>query len=353
MEKTFKEIQYDHQYEVTQNHPEWFDNDGCFGTFRKKTYRFVLKDCMNNLYEPLRTTVRESPLNVLRYFKENGIGWWSGARPSNHLCSSQISCINHLFPLRYDHDAVLSIANGVAAMAEEDPFEDVLEIGGDKVMPGFIAFELVSSKDYLNEANNGVLSRGAQCTSVDAAIVVKRQDKVYILPIEWKFVEEYHRDDKSRNVFSRKENEWHNSGDERIRRYFESGLVPGSEQIMFENGQNPHGTVFFQEPFYQLMRQTLWAEQVIKEKDAFFHGASDYIHVHVVPDANTTLRDKTYRKVDWDNGKGMIATWKENLRHPEKYVCIDPKKLFEGIVGDEVLSARYSDLLKYLETRYW
>ena len=75
--------------------------------------------------------------------------------------------------------------------------------------------------------------------------------------------------------------------------------------------------------------------------------------MHVVPDANTTLRDKTYSKVDWDNGKGMIATWKANLKHPEKYVCIDPKKLFRGIIGDEVLSARYSNLLKYIETRYW
>ena len=51
--------------------------------------------------------------------------------------------------------------------------------------------------------------------------------------------------------------------------------------------------------------------------------------------------------------KGMIATWKANLKHPEKYVCIDPKKLFKGIIEDDVLSARYSNLLKYLETRYW
>ena len=49
----------------------------------------------------------------------------------------------------------------------------------------------------------------------------------------------------------------------------------------------------------------------------------------------------------------MIATWKANLKHPEKYVCIDPKKLFKGIIEDDVLSARYSNLLKYLETRYW
>lgn len=353
MLKSFKQVQYEHQYQVSRDHPEWFGNDKCWGVFRKKKYQFVLKDCMNNLYTELRTKEKESPMNALRYFKENGIGWWSGAKPSAHMCSSQIACVNHLFPIRYDHTAVLALANSAAKEAGEQPFDEVLEIGGDKCMPGYIAFEVITSTDYLNEAKDGTLSRGSQCTSVDAAILAKRGNDIIILPIEWKFVEEYNRDDKSRNIFNKRENAWHNSGDERIRRYFKSGLVSNSAQIKYNSDQDPHGSVFFQEPFYQLMRQTLWAEQLIKNKDSLFLGAVDYIHVHVVPEANTTLRDRVYRKESWDTGKGMIDTWKANLTNPDKYLCIDPKVLFSGIREDKSLAEKYSDLLCYLEARYW
>jgi len=349
MTKSFKKIQYDHQCDVCKEHPDWFGYDKCFGTFRKKTYSFVLKSCMNNLFEELRTKDKENPMNVLRYFRENGIGWWSGAKPSGHMCSSQISCINHLFPLRYDRKAVLTLANSVAG---DNPFDDVLEVGGDKSMPGYIAFEVVTSKDYLNEAREGNLSRGSQCTSVDAAILAKRNDDVVVIPIEWKFVEEYNRDDKSKNIFDKKEKVWHYSGDKRIENYFSSGLVPNSKQIVFNDEQAIKGSVFFQEPFYQLMRQTLWAEQVVLNKDEYFHGASDYIHVHVVPEANTTLRNKAYKEV-WDKGEGMVSTWKDNLTNPDKYVCIDQQKLFSGIVNDKDLSSQYAALLKYLKERYW
>lgn len=353
MTESFKEIQYDHQSEVCKAHPEWFNNDECFGTFRGKPYKFILRDNMNNLYEGLRTSDKNNPLNVLRYFRENGIGWWSGAKPSGHMCSSQISCVNHLFPIRYDRSAVLALANSVAREAGEQPFDDVLEMGGDRSMPGYIAFEVITSRDYLNEAKDGKLSRGSQCTSVDAAILAVRRDKVYILPVEWKFVEEYNHEDKSKNFFDRKENKWVYSGNERIRRYFKSGLVPDSEQIKLDDWLEIPGSVFFQEPFYQLMRQTLWAEQVVANNDEFFKGASDYIHVHVVPEANTTLRDRHYQNVSWDKGEGMVATWKANLRNPEKYVCIDQKKLFEGIIDNKDLSSKYADLLTYLEERYW
>ncbi|MGM9745002.1 MAG: hypothetical protein ACI3Y3_07370, partial [Candidatus Cryptobacteroides sp.] len=46
------------------------------------------------------------------------------------------------------------------------------EICGNKITA--YNFEL-TRKDYLNEAKDGELSRGSQCTSVDAAIVVKRE----------------------------------------------------------------------------------------------------------------------------------------------------------------------------------
>lgn len=204
----------------------------------------------------------------------------------------------------------MAIANAVAG---DVPFDDVLEVGGDDFLPGYISFEVVSSKDYLNEAKGGGLTRGSQCTSIDAVIIAKRKKEIVLLPIEWKFVE---------------------------------------KSAQLKNVDDPHGSIYFQEPYYQLMRQTLWAEQVLEHDDTVVKGAEDYIHVHVVPKENINLLNRKY-KADWDNRHGMVANWKAMLNNPEKYLCIDPKDLFAGLRSDKNLADRYSGLLQYLEARYW
>lgn len=351
MKETFKQRQYKYQSTVVKEHPEWFGYDKLGGVFRKKNYDFVLwaKAKRNNLFKSIR-----GDESVVRYFNKNGISWWGGIVPSNHLCSSQIACVNHLYLIREDPDAVLALANGIAAKAIGDKhfFDGVLIVGGDeKFRPGYISFEVVTSKDYLHESKSedGSLTRGSQCTSVDAAILATRGKEVWLLPIEWKFVEEYNREDKSQNVKEKETGNLILCGDERIRRYFESGLVSSSDNLIYAD---PHGSIYFQEPYYQLMRQTLWAEQVIKNKDKFFAGANEYLHVHVVPEANDTLRARKYR-ASWDNGKGMVENWKSNLKHPEKYICIDPEDMFAVLCEDEQLSRKYSELIEYLNVRYW
>lgn len=345
--KSFKERQYDYQYDVAHTYPDWFNGDKCGGIFRSRQglpdARFILNDGNNNLYKDIR-------YKVIDYFEKNKIGWWAGKEPSGHMCSSQIACLNHLFPFRHNPQAVLALANAIAG---ENYFDDVQEVGGDSFDPGYIAFEVVTSKDYLFESNNKkhTLSRGSQCTSIDALIMAKRKDSVFLLPIEWKFAEEYGRDDKSRNP--KKEGKESKSGDKRIRSYFDSNLVAESDNLKFVKGSDPHGCVYFQEPFYQLMRQTLWVERTIKNKDVYFKNACDYLHVHIVPNANKTLRNKIFRKVEWDNGGGMVATWKSNLKDPNKYKCIDPKELFSLLLKDQNLKEQYKKLIEYLNIRYW
>ena len=83
---------------------------------------------------------------VNSYFTENRISWWGGEEPTTHTLSSQIACINHLFPIRTSQDSVLKIAQSI------DPeFESVEILGNDKGKDGFISFEVVSEKDHLNE----------------------------------------------------------------------------------------------------------------------------------------------------------------------------------------------------------
>ena len=91
-----------------------------------------------------------------------------------------------LFAIHNDKDDVLALLNGVI-----DEFEEVLPILCDK-NPTYIAFEVVSSEDHLNEQ---VSTRGSSCTSVDAFIyTVHRGDKKrWLIPIEWKFTVVFHR----------------------------------------------------------------------------------------------------------------------------------------------------------------
>ena len=140
--KGYKEFQYGHQVEVVKEHPDWFDNDKLNGKFKGNSHEFILQDGKNNLFSDLRGTDAEDHMNVMEYFRANKIGWWSGNRPTGHLCSSQISCLNHLYPLRYDAKAVLAIVNTVVG---EGFFDSVIEVGGDRKFPAYIAFEVVTS----------------------------------------------------------------------------------------------------------------------------------------------------------------------------------------------------------------
>lgn len=68
-------------------------------------------------------------------------------------------------------------------------------ISFDKV-PAFIAFEVVSDIDHLNE---GMTNRGSNCTSIDAFIYARHSSgELWLIPIEWKYTEHYNNQDKSK-----------------------------------------------------------------------------------------------------------------------------------------------------------
>lgn len=314
-ESNYKNSQYYRQEELICS-SDIFSGDKGGGIFRKKHYPFVLQDGNNNLYEPIRD-------EIIAYFKKNKIAWWDGTAPSNHTLSSQIACLNHLFTIRKDKTAVLALLNRV-----RDEFEDVLPVECDDD-PQYISFEVVSTKDHLNEKTS---TRGSNCTSVDALIyAVHRGDKrQWLIPIEWKYTECYGTKDLSRD--GRK-------GEVRLGRY--SALIDASPQL--KSMDNYRGSIYYQEPFYQLMRQTLWAENIIRHRDEEILKADDYLHIHVIPTANDDLLNKQYHV----SNAPMETTWRKILNDPTKYVIIDPKGLFKPIVDS------YPELSQYLEKRYW
>ena len=318
----YKKSQYIRQEDLINN-SDIFNGDKGNGYFMGKPRHFVLKDGMNNLYEPIRN-------NVLRYFKDNDISWWGGDKPSGHTLSSQIACLNHLFSIMGDKEAVLAMLNGV-----RDEFKEVLSVQCDAA-PQYIGFEVVSEEDPLNEKTS---TRGSNCTSVDAFIYAKhKDDSIWLIPIEWKYTEHYANLDKSNEDRQGEEKGSNGKGQERVRRY--SALTDASLQL--KSLDSYYGSIYYQEPFYQLMRQTLWAENVVKLKEEKLK-ADNYMHIHVIPSANKDLLDKKYSV----SGMGMEDTWRSMLNDQSKYIIVDPQKLLEPIKD------KYPELVSYLKKRYW
>lgn len=247
--------------------------------------------------------------------------------PTGNTLSSQVMCVNHLFPIANDKVAVLSMVNGI-----REGFTDVLLIRCDE-RPQYISFEVVSENYHLNERSS---THGSKCTSVDALILAKHQSgKSFLILIEWKYTEVYYNSDKSTEI-----KDGYEKGQERQRSY--NGLTESSAQL--KSLADYQGSIYYQEPFYQLMRQTLWAERMIAHKQTEQIQTDDYLQLHVIPAGNEALLNKKYKV----SGADMESTWRNMLNDQSKYQIISPEKLFEPIVRGQ----KYPGLVKYLNQRY-
>lgn len=279
---------------------------------------YILQIPEKNLYYSIRK-------NAQNYFEVNNIVWWPGSKMvSGHMLSSQVSCVNHLFFLRDQKDAALKVLKNI------DPgFTDIFPAFEN----GYVGFEVVSHQSYLNEIAQGkTQTRGANCTSVDAMMLGEKRDgkKIQVL-IEWKYTEFYNPEDKSAG----------DSGRTRKTRYDVLINDPGSPfrlSVPIEN--------YYYEPFYQLMRQTLLAWQMIIHKNEEF-DADDWLHLDVIPENNLSLR---YKVTSPNLAKiSLEDAWKSQLKFPEKYLIITPQKLLQPILYEK----KYGGVVNYLFKRYW
>ena len=294
----------------------WFNDDPGNGNFGGHNYSFVLENSDNNFFEPILDEAKN-------YFEKNNIAWWKGKEPTGHALSSQMACINHLFPLRNDKEAVLALLSSISTN-----FVDVLTINTDKYAPAFFSFEQVSDNDLLNE---GKPTRGTTCTSIDACIyAVHKNGTKWIIPIEWKYTEAYNNEDKGAG----------SSGQTRHKRY--DGLIRQSSQLIYDKMENDKNCYYY-EPFYQLMRQTLWAEQMVNKNSTETIFADDYMHLHIIPYQNVDLLEKIYLC----SNMNMPKTWRSCLVDQSKYKIISPEFLLSNIGNN------YADLIEYLSARYW
>ncbi len=336
-----------------------FDGAQGGGLYDGKTYPHVLQCGKKNLFEK----------SAIAYFDAYGIPWHKGREggPTGNTLSSQIACLNHLFAIRDDKEAVKALVQGInKKFVCVSPIPDAYDKKKNKKAEKqnkdnsenekkkvYISFEVVSENNLLGE---GTPTRGANCTSIDALIcALDEKGNKCLIVIEWKYTEKFTTDDKSSG----------DSGEARMKRY--NKLIQESEYLKslcnakkedYSTAKEYKGSVYYKETFYQLMRQTLWAEEVIKHRPSNPRArkkepieADDYLHLHVVSKGNEQLRTKRWK----ESGKTMEETWKEMLTKEgkERYILIDPEELLAPIVNDKELSKKYSSLINYLRTRYW
>lgn len=253
---------------------------------------------------------------ALELFAELGVPWHAGVGdgPSNHLLSSQVQCVNALGQMVNEPERIVRAFG---------PFLGTTQV--EQIEPGrWLTFEYIGAEDHLHEAVHGRRTRGAHCTSVDAAFVHLTRDHVReLVLVEWKYTERY----GPRAVNATKD-------ETRFARYGHLLADPNgpirSDVLGFDD--------LLQEPFYQLVRQQLLAHELEKTRA---HGAERVRIVHVMPaenlDYQTSLHESKVKAV----GSRVDAVWHQLLRHHDRFTSIDSALFADAEITSPEYVARY------------
>lgn len=270
--------------------------------------------------------IRESALS---HFAEHSIKWHNGqnGKPSNHLCSSQVCCVNFLFPFA---DRPNELAQVFRPVYPE--IENMLPVENGR----YVSFEWIGQENYLGERVplNGKRSRGALCTSADSIVMFERKDnKRQVVLIEWKYTESY-----GGNFIKIAD-----SGRDRTEIYrhlFEKADCPINKDIL------PGFDSLFYEPFYQFMRQQFLANEMEKahEMDA------DVVSVlHIAPAHNYEFRKVTSPDLE-KLGESATSIWKKLVKNEDRFISISIEKLFGNL--SETKLPEIKSWIEYVHTRY-
>ena len=272
------------QVEFKKTSPLLSSKAGLDGEYKNKPRPFCLP--VDLACENLSPHIRES---AIAFFKAHKIKWHDGknGEPSNHLCDSQVCCVNFLFPFAYQPQALKSLLVSVLPMIDEMlPVED----------GAFVSFEWIGDRNYLGEkkAKNATRSRGANFTSADA--VVRFRDlkgEVQVVLIEWKYTESY----SPVNLMVAK------SGTNRLGIY-EHLLRSTDSPIKLPRITSLES--LFYEPFYQFMRQQLLAHEMEKAGEL---KANTVSVLHIAPVHNIDFKRVTSSELK-GAGKTAIDAWR-------------------------------------------
>jgi Restriction Endonuclease associating with ARP len=284
--------------------PDAARGDGRYG---KREYPFCLPREL-----ALHNVLPEAQIAVLR-FADAGISWHKGVRggPTNHLCSSQIQCVNSLAPFVDAPEALKALFGDALGIDHVVPF-------GDPLAPDdHVVFEWCGTSNLLDEWHGDQPTRGANVTSSDAAMRYKANDgKTELALIEWKYVESYlgskglHGDERSMAT-----------RDKRYRHHFDNTNGPLLRLVDYHD--------LYVEPVYQLMRLSLLAWLLEGEHEA------DRVRVVVcAPAANgaywASLNRASHKLVNDTEVTNVGQLWSLMQRIPERFVVVDTARFVAG-----------------------
>jgi hypothetical protein len=313
----------------------WFSDaaraDGVYKS-RARTFCLPLEHAEENLFPGIRESAPA-------YFSAQGIKWHDGqdSKPSNHLCDSQVCCVNLLFPL----------ASQPAALAELlRPIFPCIR----KMLPmphpegQYVVFEWIGQKNYLNERirPGGRRTRGANFTSADAAVKFEQTDgKQRIVLIEWKYTESY--GGTSLKIAK--------SGTARTGIYrplFDRDDCPIDKDLLpkLDTTGEPDFGSLFHEPFYQFMRQQFLAHEMERAHEL----EADKVSVlHVAPACNSDFQRVTSPELV-AVGATALDIWKKLARPADGFISVSTEQVFGGLSVEQVPEMR--EWVEYLFGRY-
>jgi len=250
-------------------------------------------------------------------FLELGIPWHAGIGdgPGNNLLSSQVQCVNALFPMVTEPRRISSAFGHVVDIAE------VLEIE-----PGrFLTFEYIGPTDYFNEAKGGGRIRGSRCTSVDAAFRYRTSTgQIEVALVEWKYTEAYLEAVEPPPGYNATRAARYGCDLDAADGPVRSGLI--DVELLFD------------EPLYQLVRQQLLAYRLERDRveDA------DVVRVlHVLDPVNAGYQQSLVRAETKALGDSVDAVWSMLLRAPDRFAHVDPAVLLDPSVTSTEYVDRY------------
>ena len=286
------------------------------GMFDNLPSEVVLLDQSLNIWEGVRQ-------DALEYFNQNSICFWESVnKPSGHLLSSQIACINHLFFMRQRQEIATAVLQGV-----DKNVKNAVRIEKSEYDNGFVVFEENGQKNYLNEKSR---IRGSLSTSLDAIMLGEMKNgtrKLFI--INWNYTECFCGHSKpmhDKSIF--------------CSQTYKPFLDDPSSPIKSCDQEG-----LFVEPYFKLMRHTLLAHEMTKANE---YGAMDYTYLFIAPIENLELLNIN-AAADHLAGSKLPDTWANLLKSPGKYIVHNPKDFLEP--------ATYCNdtktITSYLQMRYW
>lgn len=274
----------------------------------------------------LFSEIRESALS---HFAEHSIKWHDGqnGKSSNHLCDSQVCCVNFLFPFADKPEALAQVLRPIFPELEK-----MLPVESGK----YVSFEWIGQENYLGEkiSRNGQRTRGANYTSADSIVMFERKDrKRQVVLIEWKYTESYG------GTFLKISD----SGTDRTNIYrhlFESADCPIKKDIL------PSFDSLFYEPFYQFMRQQFLASEMEKAHEM---GADIVSLLHIAPAHNTDFRKVTSPELV-KLGESATGIWKKLVKTEGRFISVSTEQLFGNLSAEK--SPEIKTWLEYIHLRY-